>query len=221
MPVGRRSRPPVVLRPGCRRTATHGTWPNNSSESRSWRPSAANSAKSSEASSRVRASALEAAQRERFGVMLQCDFGALTGLDPALHICIHFTQMPPRPGGDMVVREVARLGQDGRAVASSGKPNNELQSFGGLKDSRCRHRILIRGTTFHDSPRHAAALQLLAKRLLRAFAIPLHSKKILTIGSRNTSTVVRFLYRGALQCPKHRESRGVEPCKRASHAPLS
>ena len=178
MPVGRRSRPPVVLRPGRRRTATHDTWPNNSSESRSWRSSAANSAKSSEASSRVRASALEAAQRERFGV--------IKSLGPALHICIHFTQKPPRAGDDMVVREVARLGQDGRAVASSGKPNNELQSFGGLKDSRCRHRILIRGTTFHDSPRHAAALQLLAKRLLRAFAIPLHSKKILTIGIRNT-----------------------------------
>jgi len=186
MPVGRRSRPPVVLRPGRRRTATHDTWPNNSSESRSWRSSAANSAKSSAASSRVRASALEAAQRERFGVMLQCDFGVIKSLGPALHICIHFTQKPPRAGDDMVVREVARLGQDGRAVASSGKPNNELQSFGGLKDSRCRHRILIRGTTFHDSPRHAATLQLLAKRLLRGFAIPLHSKKILTIGIRNT-----------------------------------
>ena len=126
------------------------------------------------------------------GPMVQCDFEAGMSVAGTLQNCLACAQKPSRPGGDMVVREVARLGQGNRTAARSIKRNNKLQSIGKGPYEGVRVGVLIRGTTFHDLPRHAAALQLLAKRLLRAFAILLHSKKILTIGIRNTSTVVVF-----------------------------
>src|SRR5262249_1040514 len=50
----------------------------------------------------------------------------------------------------------------------------EKQAIGDVRGDQVnsfRERNLIRDTTFHDSPRHAANLQLLAKPLLLVFAI--------------------------------------------------
>jgi hypothetical protein len=57
-----------------------------------------------------------------------------------------------------------------------------LQPVKGIGGQRRQRIILIRDATFHDSPRHAARAQLLAKRLLLVRVISLHSKRILTIG---------------------------------------
>jgi hypothetical protein len=50
--------------------------------------------------------------------------------------------------------------------------------------ARPQRAIFISDATNHDSSRHAAKLQLLAKRVLLLIAMSLNSKKILTIGIR-------------------------------------
>jgi hypothetical protein len=70
------------------------------------------------------------------------------------------------------------------SAAPEDPAHNELRA---LRAARCDGNtcpLFTGDTTNHDSPRHAACLQLLAKRVLLLIAISLNSKKIQTIGIR-------------------------------------
>ena len=62
--------------------------------------------------------------------------------------------------------------------------NKELRALAACWDGGNIDGLFISEATTHDSSRHAAKLQLLAKRLLLLIAMSLNSKKILTIGIR-------------------------------------
>jgi hypothetical protein len=73
---------------------------------------------------------------------------------------------------------------NGGTSPRAGCENKELRVIGAFPSDARDAGIFTHDAGNHDSTRHAACLQLLAKRLLRAVAMSLNSKKIQTIGIR-------------------------------------
>jgi hypothetical protein len=102
--------------------------------------------------------------------MMQRVFDSRNGLVPALQICINFTQKPPRLDRDIAVRDCTGLGHGAREISADARETMAC-SCAAARPDWFRGGNLIHDATFHDSSRHAARAQLLAKRLLHADAI--------------------------------------------------
>ena len=122
----------------------------------------------------------------------------------ALRICIDSTQNAPCLASDVLVLQISAASSQRRVEFAGSWQEKQRVADASWSSAGviARDVSTTSDTTIFGSPRHAARPQLLAKRLLLVLAIPLHSKKILTIGFRINLDRSQFLYRGGISVSK-------------------